>query len=457
MICLPLWVAAASVTLSDVASAQGGVWSTKTAKQWGLAHDSSEAVTVIGGQAQSTAPVSGFRSVVKRFPGKRQASHITFKQTTAWDNWQEVPNVGAPEMRDAPIFVPVGDGDYWLLARHADYGKKQFQAGGYHAWHSADMQTWTHHGPVSNYRSRWATTAEYVDGTFYIYYDHPNDQDPHLILDKDLTDGKIGKDMGMVFADPSHGSDCAIFRDDADGRFHLIYENWDPINARANAWDSPLAGHAVSDDGIHNYQSLTPVVDERTTPTGEFGEYKHSSSAQPLKYEIHQPEQNAYGDWTAIKVGGQYYLFCDYDPVDGHIRVGRWTSDRLNRQFDWCGSLGDGHPDPTIGFAEGRFYLIQQRSEVDFVSPGPWVGGVQARVGVDTSGDGQVNEWTNWAEVKESYAQKPGYMRVIETTPAGMDLASLPAGYGFCFEYRTQARDGQMVNVVMEEVEITFK
>jgi hypothetical protein len=48
------------------------------------------------------------------------------------------------------------------------------------------------------------TTAEFVDGKAYLYYDFPNDADPHLYIDEDLTDGKPGKDMGLVFKDPSH-------------------------------------------------------------------------------------------------------------------------------------------------------------------------------------------------------------------------------------------------------------
>ena len=58
--------------------------------------------------------------------------------------------------------------------------------------------------------AKWVTTAEYVDGKTYIYYDFPNDQDPHLFIDEDLTDGKPGKNMGIALNDPSHGSDCAV-------------------------------------------------------------------------------------------------------------------------------------------------------------------------------------------------------------------------------------------------------
>jgi hypothetical protein len=193
---------------------------------------------------------------------------------------------------------------------------------GYYAWQSHDMENWVHHGPVTERFSKWVTTAEYADGKAYVYYDYPNDQDPHLYIDDDLTDEEPGEIMGMAFKDPSHGSDCGVIRD-LEGNFHLIYENWDPINARRHSWDSPLAGHAVSPNGIDSFKILPPAVDERTTPTGEVGEFRHPhwTNEHPdwdsdiAKYNIHEPEQNAYGDWAAtIKAGSESAeLICHTD------------------------------------------------------------------------------------------------------------------------------------------------
>ncbi len=99
----------------------------------------------------------------------------------------------------------------------------------------------------------------------------PNDQDPHLFIDDDLTDGKPGKNMGLAFADPSDGSDCAVIRD-LDGKFHIIYEDWSPINAGKHSWDSPLAGHSVSPNGMYTPLKIKqPAVDHRTKPTGKIG------------------------------------------------------------------------------------------------------------------------------------------------------------------------------------------
>ena len=116
--------------------------------------------------------------------------------------------------------------------------------------------------------------------------------------------------MGLAFKDPSDGSDCAFIRDE-EGKFHVIYEDWSPIDANKRSWDSPLAGHAVSPDGIKDFKIMPPAVDNRTTPTGKFAEYKHPHWLQHpdfksniAKYEIHEPRQEAYGDWAAINIGG---------------------------------------------------------------------------------------------------------------------------------------------------------
>lgn len=293
-----------------------------------------------------------FKSTIYTSSTALQANKITFKQSPVWDNWERVDNIGPALATNAPIFLPVQHGEYYFLAQYNDEG-------GYHAWLSSDMQNWVHQGPVtgdSRPEGYWATTAEYRNGTFYIYYDYPNDQDPHLIIDNDLTDGVVGQLMGRVFDDPSDGSDCAVLRDDND-EFHMVYEDWTPINAREHSWDSPLGGHTSSPDGITGWlpDVYPPAVDHRTTPTGEIGTYNHPSFS-PVFYDIHEPDQDAFGDYTLIKVGDHYHLFSDYDKVgEDVLRLAKFNSSSINQEFEFTGSLESrGHPDPSVGFAEGQ-------------------------------------------------------------------------------------------------------
>ena len=320
-------------------------WIIETQADWEECAPASEGVEFRDAMAVPTAPSATIRSKIKAFDQKLSPRSLVVSQSPVWDNWTAVPKVAPASLGDAPVLLTKGPGDYWIFGL---YGNKkpakdftpqeaklegfdvplqttqwpnQFNApgglnqslGGYHAWQSRDMVNWVHHGPVAEKRTRWMTTAEFVDGKAYLYYDFPNDQDPHLYIDEDLTDGMPGKDMGLVFKDPSHGSDCVVIRD-LDGKFHMISEDWSPINASKHAWDSPLASHAVSADGLGNFKLLEPPVDQRTKPTGKMAKHYHPHWTKedpenfPInvaEYEIHEPEQNAYGDWAAIAIGGQ--------------------------------------------------------------------------------------------------------------------------------------------------------
>jgi hypothetical protein len=472
-------------------------WVIDTQDEWKQATADQSDLELKDGLATPTAKKATFRSTLKTFDEKRSAESITIDQSTKWHNWNPVGQIGPGNVGDAPVFLRMGDDDYWLFGRYKPSkdsapvaaaelegfdvplmstknprlfvapGGLKGKPGGYYGWQSRDMVNWVFHGAATPPHAGLVTTAEQVDGKTYLYYDFPNDQDPHLVIDSDLTDGEPGEDMGMAFNDPSDGSDCAVIRD-LEGNFHMILEDWSPIDASTHAWDSPLAMHAVSKDGKGDFKILPPAVDERTTPTGKFGEYFHphwhSSSRKSefptkivpedipqhrmkkgdkrayAKYEIHEPEQNAYCDWASISIGGQYYLFADFDPATAHgdkkaMSVAWFTSSSINEQFTFCGNIGAGHPDPDIMFAEGKFYLVTQTKQ-DFVSPGPWVEGVEVRVGVDTDKDGAVDKWTEWQEVNEAYEAVPGFSKQVSKTPAKIDLTDLPEGYGFQFEVR---------------------
>ncbi|CAA6677779.1 MULTISPECIES: hypothetical protein [unclassified Lentimonas] len=515
-------VVAASAALflgSQAVFADEGAWTIDTQQEWTQNVENQDGLEIADGMASPVAETAILKSRLKSYTEKRRAKSVTVSQSSVWLNWQPVKNIGPSNLKDAPVFLHMGPGNYWMFGRYGGAGKKgqgaslpaelegfeiplkttgyanQFDApgglekskGGYHAWQSKDMENWVHHGPVSDYQGKWLTTAEVVDGKVHFYYDFPNDQDPHLIIDEDLADGQVGQKLGMAFKDPSNGSDCAIIRD-LDGSFHLIYEDWSPIDASKHAWDSPLAGHAVSKDGKGDFNIVDPAVDERTEPTGEFAKHVHphwhkedpenypaetvtkehathgmkaGGSAAFARYEIHEPAQDAYGDWAAISIGGQYYLFCDFDPSKAHgdkkaMSVAWFTASSIDEQFTFCGNLGSGHPDPDVIFAEGQFYLATQM-KTDYVSSGPWVDGVELRVGVDTNQDGSADHWSDWQEVKESYDYIQGFAKQVSRIPASLDLSELPEGYGFQLEVKLTDTTENESKPILDTIDMTFE
>ena len=481
-------------------------WTIDSAEDWTQNIESAKGATVADGMVIPDAKQATVLTKIYTSDAKRSATSLTINQSPIWQNWNPIKNIGPSNLNDAPVLLTLGPDNYWIFGR---YGKKpaqkkgqkpapkdvpfvaedatlegfdtplkttqfanQFDApgglkphrGGYHAWQSRDMENWVHHGPVTENFSRWVTSAEHVDGKTLIYYDFPNDQDPHVYVDEDLFDGEPGKNMGMAVKDPSHGSDAGFIRD-LEGNMHVILEDWSPISANKRSWDSPLAAHAVSPDGVSGFEFRKPPVDQRTKPTGKIGTYKHphwkkedpeNYDTNVAEFEIHQPEQEAYGDWAAIAIGGQYYLFGDYDPVGGHkMSVGWFTSSSIDEQFQWCDNIGDGHPDPDVAFAEGQFYLATQQ-KTDYVSPGPWVETVEARVGVDTDNDKKVDQWTDWTEVKESYDYIEGFSKQVAKTPASLDLSQLPAGFGFQVELRMTDSTENKSKPMIDNLSVSF-
>jgi len=487
-----------AIGLSGMSQAQqpAGDWVIDSQQDWKQNSAASENLDFKDGMASPNQKTATFKSTLKKFAQKRSPESIVFNQSPIWQNWNQTKtNIGPANLGDAPVTLAIGPKNYWMFGiynrrrdetpfsgvdakldgfeiplkttRYANQfdapGGLKPSAGGYHAWQSKDMVNWVHHGSVTEKFSRWVTTAEYFNGKTYLYYDYPNDQDPHVYVDDDLTDGVVGDNKGMAFNDPSDGSDCAFIRD-LKGDFHVIYENWDPIDASQRSWDSPLAGHAVSKDGIKGFKILKPAVDNRTTPTGKKITYKHPHweshpdwDSADATYEVHQPEQEAYGDWASICIGGQYYLFGDYEPSHGHkMSVGWFTSSSLDKQFTWCDNIGSGHPDPDVCFAEGQFYLVTQQQN-DFTSPGPWVETVETRVGVDTDNDGAVDKWSHWQAVKESYAYIEGFSKQIKKTPAAMDLSGLPEGFGFQFEVKITDSTENKSKPILDNVSVSLK
>ena len=500
-----LLLAISSLTVAD------DTWVIDSQSDWESATGAASELEVKAGMISPSAKKATFQSTLKTFTKKRSASSLVFDQSAIWQNWEPIKNYGPGNLQDAPVTLALGPKNYWIFGRYGgEAGPKrkrkgkqpkervkkpkhnpepatlegfdvpllttqfanQYDApgglkqgkGGYHAWQSRDLVNWVHHGPVTEDFSRWVTSAECIDGKTLIYYDFPNDQDSHVYIDSDLTDGEPGKNMGKAVEDPSHGSDAGFIRD-LEGNMHVIFEDWSPIDANKRSWDSPLAGHAVSPNGITGFQIQKPAVDNRTKATGEIKTYKHPHwlkedpehyKTNVAEYEFHEPEQEAYGDWASICVGGQYYLFGDYDPVGGHsMSVGWFTSPSMDQQFTWCDHIGKGHPDPDVCFAEGRFYLVTQQN-TDISSPGPWVDGVEVRGGVDTDNDGQVDEWTEWQTVKESYDYTPGFAKQIKKTPASLDLSGLPQGYGFQFEVRLTDTTDNKSKPMLDKVTMTF-
>ena len=497
-------------------------WIVDSEDEWAVAIDNdNSAFRLADGFATSNINESVFQSRVQTFTQKQTFQNMVIRQNiqwtgNKWGNPSEVdpdlysdndvgPAITGEGDRDAPVFLLIQDGDYWVFDRQASGSV-------YHAYHSTDMVTWQDKGIIGT-GFNWVTTAEYHNGQIFIYTDLPNDHDPTLLTFPYVAgSGEVFADNGSQIsgtvpsinngsriAATNHGvildkpevtidgttfslaggSDNCVFRDPSDGQFHIIHENWSRQNAEQFSFDSNIASHAISPDGITGFvfdEGVRPInvpgnliTEAEATDDDSFtqrngnvqtieidGDLFHVGNHPNRQHLFRLTDQlQAWGDWTMIKVGEIYYLFADDDQEDG-IGLGYWYGDSLEAEFTYGGRLRDGlHPDPGVGFGEGNFVMMLQSTDGDNVfgndllSHGPWVQGIEAQAGVDVDGDGQIDEWTDWQGVSESYSQIPGYSKAFDVQEAMLDTSSLPSGYGFSFRLRSA-----LGNVVFDNVTV---
>ena len=491
-----------------------------SSEEWAAAIDNgNSAFSVADGSATSLTNNSVFQSRVQSFTTKQTFEKLVIHQSKEWtiNKWGQ-PSVVDPELYDdddvgpalggdgdvdAPVFLLVQDGDYWVFDRQNGGGRA------FHAYHSTDMENWEDKGIIGN-GFDWVTTAEFRNNTMFVYHDRPNDHDPSVVTFPyvpgssqvfDTNGNEINgtnpstinnrqiavNDHGVILDKPevtiggetfslAGGSDNCVFRDPSDGQFHIIHENWSRQNAQRFSFDSNIASQAISSDGIEGF-----VFDEGTRPVDMPGNLLPASAgnasnggnvetrtldgivyhigAHPNRRHLFRlsDQLHAWGDWSMIKVGDTYYLFCDDDSEEEGIGLGYWFGNSLDEPFTYGGRLLDGlHPDPGVGFGEGNFLLMLQQNDNDgiygndLLSHGPWVQGIEAQAGVDIDGDGEIDEWSEWQDITESYFQLEGYSKAFGVEEATLDTSSLPAGFGVAFRMRSASG-----GVVFDSVEIT--
>ena len=110
-LCCATLLGVCSATLAD-----DDAWVIDSADQWKAAAQRSNNLKFDGGTASPSADTATFVSVVKKFDKKRKASSIVFKPSPLWHNWEAIPSVGPKGTRNAPVFLPVGKGNYWYFA-----------------------------------------------------------------------------------------------------------------------------------------------------------------------------------------------------------------------------------------------------------------------------------------------------------------------------------------------------
>ncbi|MGI9458192.1 MAG: hypothetical protein ACR2NU_16630, partial [Aeoliella sp.] len=133
-------------------------WVVDSNDDWSKAKARTSHIALKDGFAVPLESEGQFESKIHKFKTARKAKEIVFKQSPVWDNWTQIDDITPPGLGNAYVFLPVAPGDYYVLATQKSTvqtpkgltkeERKAFQKknrpkgpGGYHAWHSTDLNT----------------------------------------------------------------------------------------------------------------------------------------------------------------------------------------------------------------------------------------------------------------------------------------------------------------------------
>lgn len=94
------------------------IWEIHSQAEWTAATASKEGIEIRDGIAAPMEKAGTLTSVVKQFEHQRKPASIVLEQSPAWQNWEPLENVGPANLQDAPVFLAIGPGDYWMFGMY---------------------------------------------------------------------------------------------------------------------------------------------------------------------------------------------------------------------------------------------------------------------------------------------------------------------------------------------------
>ncbi|MBO24625.1 MAG: hypothetical protein CMO65_05420, partial [Verrucomicrobiales bacterium] len=109
-----------TATLLGQALVSGESVTVDSQADWEKAIASSNGVAVANGTVSPNGKTGQLKTKLKRFDRKRSALSLTIRQSPIWQNWIPIENLGPENLRDAPVLLTVGPGNYWMFGRYGN-------------------------------------------------------------------------------------------------------------------------------------------------------------------------------------------------------------------------------------------------------------------------------------------------------------------------------------------------
>ena len=108
LLCLPLLASAADENS----------WTVEGIDAWNAAIESSDGIAVDDAGLSPSSKSGTILTKLQKFDGKRSAKSLTIAQSSIWQNWNPIENLGPSNLADAPVLLTMGPDNYWMFGRY---------------------------------------------------------------------------------------------------------------------------------------------------------------------------------------------------------------------------------------------------------------------------------------------------------------------------------------------------
>ena len=93
-------------------------WTIDSAEEWTQNIETAEGASVADGSVSPNGKAAQIATKIHASEVKRSAKSLVVTQSTIWQNWNPIKNLGPSNLGDAPVMLTVGPDNYWMFGRY---------------------------------------------------------------------------------------------------------------------------------------------------------------------------------------------------------------------------------------------------------------------------------------------------------------------------------------------------
>lgn len=383
-------------------------WNVSTSDEWDYNKHSSNNTAINDSKLEITASTGNWTSITREYSQQMRAEKLEIvpvdKLSWGSDRWHSVVNeTKTSYSTQNPI--PFRENGSWYMYI-MDHSVNTYTD----LWEKVGNSNWTQ---IADNVTTYEITDVIRNETGY-YYAYGGDINATLYISNSTYDKQNFTEYGVL---ATGCGDPGAFYDEETGMYHLFCEN----GTVESVHDGERVRHMVSPNGRDSWEDAGTAVESNYTD-----------------YDT--------GDPRVTKIGDYYHMNVDWSLDVAHhnvkhyyttnINATPWTEDQISLDG---GGTNDGIPNKGDAFlrynmsGNKTWWNVYETESGDRSNKSYGVGNrIEFRLGVDEDGDGAIDSYTNWTNVKIWEYDENSTTRVLKK----QNMTINETGYGFEIQYR---------------------